>query len=40
MKDRAGVDGLVGLPGLEAVECRLEDVMIVLRAERQRREAG
>jgi AAA lid domain/ATPase family associated with various cellular activities (AAA) len=34
------VSGLVGLPGLEAVERQLEDVIVVLRAQQQRRMAG
>jgi predicted ribonuclease YlaK len=36
----ADVGGLIGRPGLEAVERRLEGVIGVLRAERQRRLAG
>jgi hypothetical protein len=37
---QAEVGGLIGRPGLEAVERQLEDVIVVLRAERQRRMAG
>jgi hypothetical protein len=38
-KDRADAGVLIGLPGLEAVEHQLEDIIAVLRAE-QRRTAG
>jgi hypothetical protein len=33
-------DGLTGLPGLEVVERQLEEVLVVLRAEQERRAAG
>jgi hypothetical protein len=36
----ADVGGLIGRPGLEAVERQLEDMIDVLRAEQQRRLAG
>jgi hypothetical protein len=40
MSRRADQSALIGLPGLEAVERQLEEVVIVLRAERQRRLSG
>jgi hypothetical protein len=37
---QAEVGGLIGRPGLEAVERQIEDAIVVLRAEKQRRMAG